>query len=63
MKRYITKPRAVWVSELEEECPDMPALTVFEPDGEPQPTGILDAQGNELFRMLERKPIGFRSNG
>ncbi len=26
----------------------------------PQPTGLLDVHGNELFRVTEKRPIGFR---
>jgi hypothetical protein len=25
-----------------------------------QPTGLLDVHGNELFRVIEKRPIGFR---
>ena len=35
-------------------------VTVLETADDPQPTGLLDAQGNELFRMTEKRPIGFR---
>lgn len=35
-------------------------IQVYE-DDEPQPTGILDANGNELFRVRERQPIGFKT--
>lgn len=28
-------------------------------DDTPQPTGLLDAQGNQLYRASPRRPIGF----
>jgi len=34
-------------------------LSVFEPEMEPRPIGLLDLQGNELFSIDEREPIGF----
>ena len=54
--RYVTKPRALWVSDLEEDVPDPPHITVD--DEGPVPTGLFDSHGNELYRM--REPIGFR---
>lgn len=62
MRRYTTKPRAIWVEDLGEECPDLPQITVYEDDC-PQSTGLLDAQGNELYRVDEKEPIGFKVNG
>ncbi len=38
----------------------MDRVQVLETSDDPQPTGLLDAQGNELFRMTEKRPIGFR---
>ncbi len=38
----------------------MDRVQVLEMTDDPQPTGLLDAQGNELFRMTEKRPIGFR---
>ena len=35
-------------------------VTVLETPDDPQPTGLLDAHGNELFRMTEKRPKGFR---
>jgi len=49
----------IWVDDLEQDCPDPPCLVVYEDDS-PEPTGLLDAQGNELYRVDEREPIGFR---
>jgi hypothetical protein len=35
-------------------------VTVHETSDEPQPTGLLDANGNQLYRIIEKEPIGFR---
>lgn len=61
MPKYTTKrPRARWCDEIEMDVMDPAPLTVYEPDDEPAPTGLLDAQGNELFRVRERNPIGYK---
>lgn len=54
MKRYVSR----WSGDLEDEVPDLPHLVVFEED--PVPTGLFDSQGNELFRVVEKLPVGFR---
>jgi hypothetical protein len=35
-------------------------VTVLEASDDPQPTGLLDASGNQLYRIVEKQPIGFR---
>ena len=35
-------------------------VQVLEATDFPSPTGLLDAHGNELFRIAEKHPIGFR---
>ena len=56
-RRYVTLR---YSEELGCECPDIgQAHTVFEPDRSPQRTGLLDAQGNELFAIDEMDQIGF----
>jgi hypothetical protein len=35
-------------------------VQVLESCTDPQPTGLLDANGNALFRLVEKEPIGFR---
>ena len=35
-------------------------VQVLETSDDPQPTGLLDVHGNELFRVTEKRPIGFR---
>lgn len=56
MKRYVTK--AGWSPDWWLHEPQN-GLTVFERDA-PRKTGLLDAQGNELFAVDEMEPIGFR---
>lgn len=36
-----------------------PSLTVFDPGDTSHPTGILDAQGNELYRVEQTGRVGF----
>ena len=56
--RYTTlKPRTYW--DDEDWYPDTKSLQVYE-DDEPHYTGLLDAQGNELVRVRQRQPIGFK---
>lgn len=65
MSRYITRrprPKArVWYDDGFDHSDESKGstLTVHEPDNEPIPTGLLDAQGNELLRKPERRPVGF----
>ena len=35
-------------------------VQVLETSYDPQPTGLLDVHGNELFRVIEKRPIGLR---
>ena len=56
MKRYICR-RAF--EDWEADALDSLPRTVHEPDPSPQPTGILDKHGNELFSISELGPIGF----
>ena len=56
-KRYFTKAR--WSSQLDEDVPELPALTVYESDPTPVPTGLLDASGEPLYVTYEIDPIGF----
>ena len=54
--------RAWWddLYHLDPRSSSVDRVTVLETPDDPQPTGLLDAQGNELFRMTEKRPIGFR---
>jgi hypothetical protein len=52
----IARPRADW---LDNDEPQLHGTTVFEPEQEPQSTGILDANGIAIFRVHQPNPIGF----
>ena len=66
-RRYIPAPRArrvrAWWEHEDpnsEDRPLTPSLSVHEPaDTDPQPTGLYDANGVELYRVDEREPVGF----
>jgi hypothetical protein len=55
--RYVSRPRA-WQDDYGG-WQDRPTATVYEPDDAPQETGLLDALGNPLFRVVDRAPLGF----
>ncbi len=62
--RYVTasrSPRAWWddLYQLDRTPAGQDRVTVLETGSDPCPTGLLDAQGNELFRLNEKQPIGF----
>lgn len=62
--RYVTgskSPRAWWddLYQLDRTPVGCDRVQVLEAGSDPCPTGLLDAQGNELFRMTEKQPIGF----
>ncbi len=60
-RRYIPAPRARRVrAAWDDDVPLLPTLHVAEPaDRTPQPTGLYDANGVELYRVDEREPVGF----
>lgn len=60
MRRYVTmrRPRLA-AMDNDPDAEDYLSRTVYEPDDAPQPTGLLDAQGNELYAINEMDPIGF----
>jgi hypothetical protein len=55
----------LWVADEFEENSVGPSsgIIVIDQDNEPQYTGLLDADGNRLFRVRERAPMGFCLNG
>lgn len=56
-RRYVTRPHA-WVSATS--VPEqLPSVTVWEDEGRPVDTGLLDASGTKLWRVEDREPIGF----
>lgn len=59
--KYVTQPRAVFTQYVEwAERHAMTADTVIEADKTPEPTGLLDAHGDRIFRVHETVPFGFR---
>ena len=63
--KYVTLSRAqrAWWDDLyhlDSRLSSVDRVIVHETLDDPQPTGLLDAHGNELFRMPEKRPIGFR---
>jgi hypothetical protein len=64
--RYIAASqaqRAWWddLYQLDRRPAGFDRVHVLETDAEPQATGLLDAQGNPLYRIIEKQPIGFRT--
>jgi len=64
--KYLTlspAQRAWWddLYHLDPRSSGIDRVQVFETSYDPQPTGLLDAHGNELFRLTEKRPIGFRA--
>ena len=63
--KYITRSpaqRAWWDDRyhLDPLSTGIDRVQVLETPYDPQPTGLLDVHGNELFRVTEKRPIGFR---
>jgi hypothetical protein len=60
VSRYFTKPRT-WIEDdlWDDEGPLIPSLTVS--DHEPSDTGLLDANGDTIWRAPN--PIGFGRDG
>lgn len=56
--KYITKPKLYWSDDLEMEVVNT-TITVCETEDEPQPTGLLDRHGNELYRVTPKQKMGF----
>lgn len=62
MQKYATMPKrpsAAYYDYDADAVIDNPTPTVFEHDHAPQETGLLNASGQELFRMSDRRGIGF----
>lgn len=61
MPRYVAmRPRSGYDPDSMEAWDDAHGITVFDPDDAPVETGLLDANGNPLYRINDRRPIGFR---
>lgn len=59
--RYTTRrpARSWWDDNFVHAASPMAATTIYEDDIAPEDTGILDADGNPIFRTYERNPVGF----
>jgi hypothetical protein len=55
MPRYVTKSPCAWIADDVWDAPVRPDIVVA--DHAPIDTGIIDAQGNAIFRLPN--PIGF----
>lgn len=63
--KYVKRSPAqrAWWDELYHLDPCSPGIDrvqVLETSCDPEPTGLFDEHGNELFRVIEKRPIGFR---
>lgn len=58
-KKYVVKTKAFDHEDDFYYINFMDDITVFEDDELPTPTGILDKQGYELFKIPEKPVIGF----
>ncbi len=63
--KYVTRSpaqRAWWddLYHLDPRSLGLDRVQILETLHDPQPTGLLDMHGNELFRVTEKHPIGFR---
>lgn len=59
MARYVTRRRAWFDFGHDEIATETPTVMVFEAGDEVRATGILNVDGDELFSVNRRLPIGF----
>lgn len=50
------RPRSHW----SDDTPMTNTITVYEAESQPEDTGLLDANGTPLYRMVVRQSPGFR---
>lgn len=59
MHRYVTGPaRAVYLDDPDNGL-SVTSHEVILQDDDPRPTGLLDADGRQLYRVRHREPFGF----
>lgn len=58
-KKYLIKPETKSEEWWENYEPLLPSLTVHEPTSYPQPTGLLNQYGDELYSVTDRPEMGF----
>lgn len=56
--KAINRPRSQW-DIWERPATVQTSMTVYERDDEPENTGLVDANGTPLYRMPEKRKIGF----
>ena len=59
MPRYVTRPAKAVIAEDEWYESESRKIDVLVPDDQPEATGLLDADGNMLYRVVRRGPLGF----
>jgi hypothetical protein len=66
MARYTTKTPRAWIGVTEEGVelasnaePMLPGQVVIEEEYSPSWTGLIDVHGNRIYRLPERRRIGF----
>lgn len=57
--KYMTRPRGSW-SEYSDMGVSVTADEVIIVEDAPEPSGVLNAEGEMLYRQRERIPFGFR---
>lgn len=57
--RYASRPYAAFLLINEDGTASMTADTILIEDEEYRPSGLLDRDGNKLYRVRERVPFGF----
>ena len=60
MTKYVSRPRAAWFWDGEEQDGiTVDSITVFEGDRNPVEIGLLDADGDPIYRLPDTVPFGF----
>lgn len=62
MTKYFTKPRKLDNQKLFEYCNDdgvIYDLTVYEEETAEEDSGLLDASGDKIYKLIEKEPIGY----
>ena len=59
LARYVTLPVKAVIAEDEWYASESRKIDVLVPDDQPEATGLLDADGHMLYRVVSRGPLGF----
>lgn len=64
MPKYVAiRPRSARWSDIVEDDVMDDVCTVYEEDDYPTETGLVDATGTPIYRLSEKRPIGYLRNG